>query len=245
MPPTAKVPGKRGSSPLLTMIKLLFIGTLLAAAGMNWYLVFLLARDESDFAQIRRFAGITAGFTFSLVVVIIIAVVVLVCTGGAALLFKQGFASISGLFIVILFLLINVVYGLDFAIMPLVKPLIDEDPVVANEGPEKAQARKLAIIAASFGTGLIAVWVFYYVLIGIGAHAKAKSGAPAGHGRGKVPYSVPPIPTVPTHGAVTPPPAYSASPPPAYVAPVPSGPTPAQAQAAANARLAAEAAKAA
>lgn len=169
------VPGKEEHHPILLLLKVLFLAALLAASGINWYIVYLLARDTTDFARVRKFAGIAGGFLFTLFILIIVAVIVLFFTGGEALLFRKGLVSAQGFVAFTFFIFIIVVAGIDFAIMPIAKGLIDVDPVEANQDPAKSKMTKLAIAGAGFGTGIIALALFYYAIRGYFASKKTKT----------------------------------------------------------------------
>ena len=168
----SKSKGKDDGGPLLKLLSLILILALLAAAGIDWYIVYLLDRGDVDYARVRRFAGIAGGFVFSLVVFIIVVVVLLFFSGTASLMFKNGLTSLTGFFSILIFIFLICVASINFAIMPLAKRLIDV-PDDQSTAPN-SKLIKLAIAGAGFGTGLVVLYLLYFVLRGFAASKKGK-----------------------------------------------------------------------
>jgi hypothetical protein len=157
----AKKKGKN-SKFLIRALRVLLILALIAAAGIDWYLVFLLNQSPPDYWRLRKFAGIAGGFLFSIAILLVAVFVLMFFTGSTFL--AKGLFSFAGIYFIFIFVLVWVVFILNFKIMPSAKYLAGE-PNATEE--EIAAARKhilnLAIAAASVGT----VIVFLYLMAGI------------------------------------------------------------------------------
>lgn len=176
----AKSPGKaKKKTPFFAILRLLLVASLLAATGIDWYIVFLLSQSETNFWRVRKMAGIAGGFLISLMVLILVVVIGLMFTGAGAVLFKGGIGSIDFFVSVIFFIFIGCVMGINFAIMPIAKDLGDQvenappqTVEFVNQSEQKDKLFKLAIAGAGFGTGLIALFIFYYMVYGLIASKK-------------------------------------------------------------------------
>lgn len=156
----AKGPIKKKRSPIFTMLKFLLLLALISAAGLDWYILYLMNQGEPDWARIRKFAGITGGFTFTLVTLILILFVLLMMSGAGAMMFRKGLGSKSGILSILFYLMVWGVAGINFAIMPTAKELA--------KNPENEEtllrAKRLAIAGAGMGTGLLVMFILFQSL---------------------------------------------------------------------------------
>ena len=162
-------PRKRNTlSRFFSLILALIVVT---SSGVAYYLVYLLNQDNVNVKQVRKVAGIMGGILLGIFILLI------------AMLFFSGMiaktlTSLSGIFSLLLILMIGVLMGLFFAILPKVK---DES---SDEDLERGKL--FAIIAATFGTFL----VFLVILKIVIAFSKSRrdkveaEGAAEGKGRG-------------------------------------------------------------
>jgi hypothetical protein len=219
----AKGRGK-GGGPLLLISAILLFAVLLVATGLDWYIVYLLARDITDFGVVRQYA-LGVGISLILLVAILIALYIASFFFGAGLAIGFNLRLVYNILIV---LLLGTVGGLNLAICPIAKGLTENPD--ADQSPEKAEIRLYAIIGASFGTGIIALALFYYAFRGFIATKKAKKMDKQGIAMktlGK-PKNTQPLPSaVPSKAPPLPPrPPSKAPPPPSKAPPLPPRPPP-------------------
>lgn len=135
--------------PFSRFIALILALIVVIASGVAYYLIYLLNQDEINVKEIRKIAGIMGGVLLGLIILI----VVFFIFGGAMV--AKSLASLSGLLSILLILMIGVLMGLFFAILPKVK----ED----STQEDLDRARLFAIIAATFGTFLFFIVIVKFV----------------------------------------------------------------------------------
>lgn len=131
--------------PISKLVAVVFFFLVVATAGINFYLLFLLGQDPIDIKTVRIFAGVTAGIILTILVLLI---TLFIFSAGAA---TRAFLGKSGIMSIFIILLLAVVMGLDFALLPMVKTDSSEDSL--------SRARLFAGIAAGLGT-------FVFLLVG-------------------------------------------------------------------------------
>ena len=160
--------------PFFKLLRFVLILALISISGLFWYVVFLLARDTTDFWRVRMFCGIGAGTLFSLAFLIVAAAIILFLTGAGAVVLEKGLFSLAGATSIIILVFIVAVAGIGFAMMPIAKNLSEQDAETANASPDKSKLIKLAIAAAGFGTGIVLLYLLYYVIRGFISSKKKK-----------------------------------------------------------------------
>lgn len=160
--------------PFFKLLRFVLILALISISGLFWYVVFLLARDTTDFWRVRMFCGIGAGTLFSLAFLIVAAAIILFLTGAGAVVLEKGLFSLAGATSIIILVFIVAVAGIGFAMMPIAKGLSEQDAETANASPDKSKLVKLAIAAAGFGTGIVLLYLLYYVIRGFISSKKKK-----------------------------------------------------------------------
>lgn len=169
----AKAKGKN-SKFIIKALRLLLILALISAAGIDWYLVYLLNKSPTDYWRLRKFAGIAGGFLFTIAILLIAVFILMFFTGSTFL--AKGLLSFQGIYFIFIFVLVWVVFILNFKIMPSAKYLAGE-PNATEE--EIASARKhilnLAIAAASVGTIIVTLFILYVLIKAIASHKEEKA----------------------------------------------------------------------
>ncbi len=157
---------RNGVGLMTRLFRIFLIGALLAATGIDWYLVYLFTQTPTDYSRIRRFAGIAGGFLFTLVVLILVLLTLLAFTGAGFVILKKGLLSAGGLYAIFIFILLIAVAGINFAIMPAAKSLIDVPPREESEEyqNQRTYLLRLCIAAAGIGTALILIYILYFIL---------------------------------------------------------------------------------
>lgn len=160
-------PRKRNTlSRFLSLILALIV---VISSGVAYYLVYLLNQDDVNIKEVRKVAGIMGGVLLGIFILLIIA---LFFSG----IIAKTLTSLSGIFSLLLILMIGVLMGLFFAILPKVKE---------SSSPEDLERGKLfAIIAATLGTFLVFL-VILKIVIAFSKSRREKVEAEAATGEAK------------------------------------------------------------
>jgi len=139
--------GKR-HKPASIFLALFLAILIIVVSGINFYLVFLLNKtpSEENDHTIRVYAGLSAG----IILILIVSLIVLACFFFELL--ARLFVGKSGLFAIFFIIVLLVLMGLDFAILPQVK----------NANYERA--RLFAIIVGVIGLILFVVTLLIFVI---------------------------------------------------------------------------------
>jgi hypothetical protein len=172
--------------------------SLLISAGLDWYILYLLTQPVVDSGRVRKFCGITGGYTIALAVIYVVVLVILSFTGATARLLRHP-KSLA--FLVLFLILIIVVSSLNLATLPIIKNFEEAGGSTAavtgstgttgtfpqttgstgatnttNIAAESLSRAKILIIAsASLGTALIVIYVLYLAIKGLTSKKKAQA----------------------------------------------------------------------
>jgi hypothetical protein len=170
---------------------------ILAATGLDLYILFLLNQTPVDSGKVRKFAGITGGYTIALAVIYVVALIIMSFTGATAKLLRHP-KSLA--FLVIFIILVIIVASLNFSILPVMKTFEEAGGSAAavtgstgttgtspqNTGStgatntaniaQESLARAKVLIIGSFsvGLGLIVLYLLFYAIKGLTSKKKAQ-----------------------------------------------------------------------
>lgn len=167
--------------------------SLIIAAGLDFYILYLLNQPMVDTGRARKFCGITGGYTIALAVIYVVALVVMSFTGSTARLLRHP-KSLA--FLVVFLILTIVVASLNFAAMPVLKSFEEAGGSVAasmgatgsvgttgttnstgssNVAEESLKRAKVLIIAGGgVGLGIIVLYLVFYAIKGLTSRKKEK-----------------------------------------------------------------------